>query len=130
MTKEQALAEIMKRAADRRWFLDYELNPREMMKYINRQMGGKLTGQSKTTMSMYSKLSNGYTVRVSDHAAYAKRSQTNIQIEISQNRAEIYVNGRCVDVDYTQVYTDHTVLYNAVVGVVKDELEYLIDWAS
>lgn len=120
----------MKRAADRRWFLDYELNPREMMKYINRQMGGKLTGQSKTTMSMYSKLSNGYTVRVSDHAAYAKRSQTNIQIEISQNRAEIYVNGRCVDVDYTQVYTDHTVLYNAVVGVVKDELEYLIDWAS
>lgn len=128
--KEIWFANYEKQSAERRWFLDYVLNEREMLKYINQKLGGKLTGQSKTTMSLYSRLSSGYTVRVSDHAAIAKRSKTSINIIVSKNRPYIYVNERLVELNWEEAYKDHTVLYDAVIAQVNDELEYLIDWAA
>ena len=111
------------------WF-DCQFNYREMMKYINRQLGGKLTGESKTTMSLYSSLKSGYRVRVSDHSAFCRRSQSDVYIRLGGRTGAptISINEIQVDINWNAAMDDAKSLYQAVCDKVVAEIEFLKSW--
>lgn len=122
--------QLRQQAAMRQDWFDCQFNYREMMKFINRQLNGKLTGASKTTMSLYSTLKSGYRVRVSDHIAHCQRSKSDIYIIIGgrDGSPTISVNDSAVEIDWNAAMLDAKSLYQAVCDKVVCEIDFLESW--
>jgi hypothetical protein len=122
-----ATNEYSKQAAIRQDWFDCQFNHREMMKFINRQLGGKLSGESKTTMSLYSILKSGLRVRVSDHSAFCRRSQSDVYIIIGGRTGSpsISVNDSKVSIDWASAMANSETLFSAVCDAVISEIEFL-----
>ena len=122
-----AANEYSKQAAIRQDWFDCQFNHREMMKFINRQLGGKLSGESKTTMSLYSTLKSGVRVRVSDHSAFCRRSQSDVYIIIGGRTGapSISVNDSKVLIDWASAMANPETLFSAVCDAVISEIEFL-----
>jgi hypothetical protein len=122
-----AMADFEKKSAMIQEWFDTQFNYREMMKFINRQLGGKLSGESKTTMSLYSTLKSGYRVRVSDHSAFCRRSQSDVYIRLGGRTGAptISINEMVLDINWSAAMVDVKSLYQSVCDKVVAEIESL-----
>jgi hypothetical protein len=66
---------------------------KEALKFINKKLGGKIEGQSKTTCSGYTRLHDGRRVRISDHPAIAGRSKSDIDFVMNYRSNSISLDG-------------------------------------
>lgn len=88
----------------------------KVLKAILKKFGGKKTGGSKTTDSVYGRLANGLRVRVSTHDVFTARSRSDISVVFDYERETLYVNSEILPLSLETKMKD-------VLNLVKEELK-------
>ena len=86
---------------------------RNIAKRVNKEVGAKIVGESTTTPSVYSETKSGIRIRVSNHATYEERSNSDHELFYDQKRERYVVDGR-------KTYKDLDAAISALVANVKD----------